>query len=158
MERRLRIRVWIEWTSDALFWADDAWTREALGDRDNWHVSARKLPFSKETRARIEELDRWYQGRLNWADPAAPLTWQQEECDRFNVAFLGLFSTLQAELGEQYELINGQEPAVEDPNLQEYLKDPEGFRRRQCDMEPQSPPAKRRFRRIASLPWRGRLS
>jgi hypothetical protein len=52
-----------------------------------------------------------------------------EECDRFNQAAFELCERIQGELGGEYEILNEQSPIMEDPNLDEYLKDPDNFKR-----------------------------
>jgi len=59
----------------------------------------------------VEDLLEWYDQSLNWDYPPNPRPWRQEECDRFNDAV------------KPPEL-------MEDPDLDEYLKDPKGFMRK----------------------------
>ena len=73
---------------------------------------------------------RWCDTAFNWDDPAAPGPWRQEECDRFNATVPVLFERLRHELGAGFDLVCEQEPLREDPDLDEYLRDPRGFRRR----------------------------
>jgi hypothetical protein len=58
-----------------------------------------------------------------------PGPWPQAECDRFNAAALALFEQVAAKLGEEFAVINAQQPVHEDPDLDAYLQDPKGFRR-----------------------------
>jgi hypothetical protein len=122
---KYKLRFWIKWGSDSCL--DDV-TRNALGGGVSY-IDLQDLPFSVGTAARITELCAWYQESLNWDYPPDPGPWRQAECDRFNAAVLALLPIVTAELGEDFEVINAQKLATEDPDLDAYLKDPKSFRR-----------------------------
>lgn len=65
----------------------------------------------------------WYQESLNRDYPPDLGPWRQAECDRFNEAVQALLPIVGAELGDDFGVINAQPLAVEDPGLDEYLKD-----------------------------------
>jgi hypothetical protein len=71
----------------------------------------------------------WHFTSLNQEYPPHPGPWRQEECDRFNQAAIELFERIQMELGGEYEVLNEQDPIIEDSDLDEYLKDPDSFKR-----------------------------
>jgi hypothetical protein len=109
-------------------WAGDEATSEALAGGVSY-IDLRSLPLSADTIRQLEQLCQWYQGSLNWEYPPDPGPWRQEECDRFNAAVHALLPTVIAELGDDFEVTDAQRPAVEDPDLDEYLKDRMGFHR-----------------------------
>lgn len=122
---KCRVNFWFEWGPPAYLWTADAYAIDQLGigplqDR---------LPLSDELRKRGEKLSDWFQGSLNWDYPPDPGPWRQEECERFKIAARAFFADLQQEIGAQYDLIYCQAEPDEDPDLDEYLKDPLNFRR-----------------------------
>jgi hypothetical protein len=125
---KYKLRFWIEWGPPAPLWAADDATRNAFGGGVSY-IDLQDLPLSPDTVAQLEQLCHWYQGSLNWDYPPDPGPWRQAECDCFNAAALALFEKVAAELGEAFEVINAQQPVREDPDLDAYLKDPNGFRR-----------------------------
>jgi hypothetical protein len=86
----------------------------------------RRTPFR-----RCRELDEWHRESLNWDYSLDPGPWRQPECDRFNAAVAQLLSDLRVELGPRFEVMNRQAVMVEDPDLDVYLANPKGFRRKQ---------------------------
>jgi hypothetical protein len=72
----------------------------------------------------------WHHASLNWDYPPDPGPWTQAECDRFNAAVAELVAAIRVELGSDYEVINRQQQISEGPELDAYLADPEGFRRK----------------------------
>ena len=50
-------------------------------------------------------------------------------CDRFNAAVAELLADIRRELGPMFRIIDRQMPCIEDPDLDAYLADPDGFRR-----------------------------
>ena len=127
MEEKYRLRFFFEWGVDSCFWAgnDKAYDRYGVGD-----VDLEELPLSPATADRIQELAGWYYTALNWDYPPDPGPWRQEECDRFNLTVKELLAIVQAELGDSYELVSSQDEIMEDPELDEYLLDPQGFVRK----------------------------
>ena len=123
-----RLRFWIEWGTTDCLWADSEAARETFAGGVS-QIDLQKLPLSTSTISRLEQLCAWYQGSLNWDYPPDPGPWRQAECDRFNAAVLAVLPTVVAELGDDFEVVNAQQPAYEDPDLDAYLKDPKGFRR-----------------------------
>jgi hypothetical protein len=86
------------WPADSATW--DKW-REPLG-----HQRHEILPLTAETVRSCEELSLWYDSVLNWSDPGNGLLWDRAENERFLVAARELFQRAQAELGEDFELID----------------------------------------------------
>lgn len=74
---------------------------------------------------RIAELSAWYDGSLNPDDPLAPSLWRQDECDRFNAAAGELLEAIRAELGPSVDVVDERQLLVEDPSLDQYLRDPD---------------------------------
>jgi hypothetical protein len=125
MEEKYRIRYWFEWGGFCL-WSDNSKADNEFGSA----IYPDDLPLSAATVARIEELATWHDQALNWNSPAYPGPWRQAECDRFNQAALELYEIIKAELGADFELVNDLIIMFEDPDLDEYLKDPQGFKRK----------------------------
>ncbi|HYV37796.1 MAG TPA: hypothetical protein VE988_19075 [Gemmataceae bacterium] len=71
----------------------------------------------------------WHDASLNWDYPPNPGPWRQVECDKFNRAAGELLSVIRADLGPDFQVIDEQRQIVEDPELDEYLASPKGFRR-----------------------------
>ena len=124
-EEKYKIRFFFDYLSSC-FWSGNKRTKERFG----YPIEPRKLPLSAETIARAEELSRWFNDSLNWDYPPDPGPWRQEECDRFNRAVQQLFEAAGRELGEAFELHNEQGELMEDPELDEYLKNPKAFKRK----------------------------
>lgn len=125
---RYRLRFWFEWMADTAFWPGNqaAYARFGVGS-----IAPEDLPLSPETAQRVHELAAWHDSSLNWEYPPDPGPWRQDECDRFNVAVKELHATVVRELGEAFEVVNLVREAREDPDLDAYLRDPNGFRRSQ---------------------------
>lgn len=125
---KYKLRFFFEWGGGCLWPGNDVAT-SAFGDGP-LDTSETTLPLSAETLRRCRELAEWYDTSLNQTYPPDPGPWRQPECDRFNEAVKHLLGTILAELGDQFEVINRQSEAVEDPDLDAYLADPTGFHRR----------------------------
>ncbi|MBW4421090.1 MAG: hypothetical protein KME13_17945 [Myxacorys californica WJT36-NPBG1] len=125
-ERQYQIRFFYDWGCDSPFWCDNDAARVKF---DVGLIEPEALGLSIQTSERIRALAEWHDTALNWTYPPDPGPWRQEECDRFNAAVDALLETIRAELSEEYELIDRQWRASEDPDLDRYLADPEGFRR-----------------------------
>jgi hypothetical protein len=127
---KYRLRFFCEWRDGCLWPGNDA-AYEAfdLGPYDV--LDPCPLPLSDDTLRRCQELVAWHDTSLNWDYPPDPGPWRQAECDRFNEAVKCLVAALRTELGERFEVVNLQPEAVEDPDLDAYLADPKGFRRRE---------------------------
>ena len=119
------IRYWFEWKAGCLWSANDA-ARERFG----YLIPPEELPLSELTVKRANELVDWHDQALNWEYPPDPGPWRQEECESFNQAAKELLITIRQELGEHFEVIDELVEEKEDPDLDAYLRDPEGFRRK----------------------------
>ena len=87
------------------------------------------LLLSGETIRLCNAVNEWHATSLNQSYPPDPGPWRQEQCDRLNGAVQELLAAIRNDLGEQFEVIDKQERAVEDPDLDAYLADPKNFRR-----------------------------
>jgi hypothetical protein len=125
---KYKLRFFFEWGGGCLWSGDEAATRDfGYGPLD---TADTKLPLSAETVRRCREVADWHDTSLNQAYPLDPGPWRQPECDRFNEAVKHLLGRIRAELGDRFE-VNDQQPEIaEDPDLDVYLMDPNGFRRR----------------------------
>ena len=126
MSPRYALRFWFEWRLGTAFWAANALTSTKFG---YGVVAPEALPLTPETIAHVHRLSDWHDQSPNWDYPPDPGLWRQDECDRFNKAVIELFNTVVAELGTAFEVINVQDTLIEDPSLDEYLKDPQHFKR-----------------------------
>jgi hypothetical protein len=125
---KYKLRFFFEWGGGCLWSGNDAATSDfGYGPLDTTDT---KLPLSAETVRRCGQMADWHDTALNQAYPPDPGPWRLHECDRFNEAVRHLLATIRAELGDQFECIDQQPEAVEDPDLDAYLTDPTGFRRR----------------------------
>ncbi|GLV60203.1 hypothetical protein KDH_70250 [Dictyobacter sp. S3.2.2.5] len=128
-EAQYIIRYWFEWAAEC-FWSVNDAARERFG----YAIIPEALPLSAQTIELVNELISWHDHALNWEYPPDPGPWRQEECDRFNQAARNLLATIRQELGEQFEVIDDFVEEVEDPELDAYLQDPQGFvRQKQID-------------------------
>ena len=105
-------------------------TNKAALERFGYGSPIEEFPLSPETHKRVREIGEWYQTSLNWEYPPDPGPWRQAECDRFNAAVRILFDDLVKELGPDFEIACDQPDTAEDFDLDEYLKDPQKFRRK----------------------------
>lgn len=123
------VRFGCEWGAGCLWPGNDA-AYEAfdLGPYDIRDPCP--LPLSQTTLQRCRELDMWHHNSLNLDSTVQPGPWRQAECDRFNTAVTELVADLQNELGPTFQVVNQQALLAEDPDLDAYLADPSGFRRK----------------------------
>lgn len=122
---RYLIRYWFDWRAGCLWSADDE-TRECFGNP----IAPEALPLSVATVKRANALMDWHDQALNWDYPPDPGPWRQDECERFNQAAKELLETVRKELGEGFEIIDRFVEEEEDPDLDAYLRNPKGFKRR----------------------------
>jgi hypothetical protein len=120
-----RLRFFFDYCAGTCLWSANDAAHEALG----YAVDYKRLPLSPAT---VDEIDRVvdrYDTSLNWASPADPGPWRQDECDRFNQAVAALFERIRAELGDMFDVYNEYIELEEDPDLDRYLMAPQGFQR-----------------------------
>ncbi|HMC64872.1 MAG TPA: hypothetical protein VKI65_08020 [Gemmataceae bacterium] len=89
------------------------------------------IPLSAGILQRCRQMAEWHDTSLNSDYPPDPGPWRKAECDRFNAAVTELLADIHRELGPAFEVIDRQAQLVEDPELDAYLADPKGFRRKQ---------------------------
>lgn len=125
MTTQYLLRYFFEWGGPCL-WAnnDAACDRFGIGG-----VNLDDLPVSDATKRRAEELTAWHDLSLNQDYPPDPSPWRQKECDLFNNASQQLLQTIRNELGPGYDVVDEQPLMSEHPKLDEYLKDPQGYRK-----------------------------
>ncbi len=129
-EARYVIRFFCEWGAGCLWPGSDAAYRDfGLGPYDV--LDPCPFPLSAEVLVRCRELGEWHDTSLNWDYPPDLGPWRQPECDRFNATVAELLSALRGELGPEFEVVDKQSQLAEDPDLDAYLADPKGFRRKQ---------------------------
>ena len=127
VERRYQIRFFHDWGCDSPFWCGNDAARAKF---DVGPIQPEALGLSAQTSEQVYALAEWNNTGLNWDHPPDPGPWRQEECDRFNAAVDALLEVVRAELGEEYEILDEEHRASEDPDLDRYLADPKGFQRR----------------------------
>ena len=125
MSTQYSLRYFSDWGGPCL-WANNDAARSRFGIGG---VNFDDLPVSDATKRSAEELVAWHVQSLNKDYPPDPSPWRQEECDRFNHASQQLLHTVRNELGADYDVVDEQLPISQDPNLDEYLKDPLGYRK-----------------------------
>lgn len=94
------MHLMFEWGGGTL-WGKDTATFERFGVG---HIEDR-LDLTTETRAHLEELSRWHDGALDWADPAGPSPWSAAEFAEFEVAARAILDAVQQELGRDFEVV-----------------------------------------------------
>lgn len=120
-------RFFFDWGDNSMcLWPSNDAARERFG----LTPSIKDFSLSEETKSRVYQIGEWYQTALNWEYPPNPGPWRQTECDRFRQTVRILFDDLARELGSDYRLEYAQYEPTEDPDLDEYLKDPQNFRRK----------------------------
>lgn len=119
------IRYWFEWHGPC-FWGADERTKERFG----YSIESEDLPLSPATIERAHELIQWHDQALNWDYPSDPGPWRQDECDRFNQAAREFLALCRKELGADFNLIDELQDEQEDPDLDEYLRNPQVFKRK----------------------------
>lgn len=119
-----RIRFFFDWGC-TLFWSGNSEARERFG----YAIEPEALPLSCATIEEAYRLSAWHDRSVDQHHPMNPGPWRQEECDRFNAAVRELFERAHAELGEDFELVTEQREYHEDPDLDEYLENPNSFPR-----------------------------
>jgi hypothetical protein len=118
------IRVWFEWGAGGpCFWPGNEKTQERFG----YPIDPKRLPLTEETAMKAIELGRWHDTRLNWEEPNMPLLWKQAECDRFNQAYQTFLEAVISELGDNFVVVDEQGLVQEDPDLAEWLEDPDTY-------------------------------
>lgn len=126
-----RASFFFDYGSGRCLWADNDRTR----DRFDYPIDHDELPLSPATAATLTELCDRVDRSLNWDYPPHPGPWRQVECERFNADVAGAIARLRAELGPEWEIDDNFRPLAEDGDLDRYLADPKGFRRK----SPESP-------------------
>ena len=124
---KYRFLFWFEWGSGTVFQTDNDAANHKFGVGI---IRPEHFPLTPETIEQIHSMSKWHDKSLNWDYPPDPGPWRQDECDRFNAASKQLIEVVVKELGEDFEIIYHQGPLHEDPDLDEYLKDPHGFKRK----------------------------
>lgn len=86
-----------------------------------------ELAISPPLRAELHDLTAQYDESMNWDYPPDPGPWREARCARFNADVRMALTGLRAELGP--EIQDEFTELREDPELDRYLADPEGFKR-----------------------------
>lgn len=123
---KYRLSFWIEWgVTPVYLWSADERTRDHFGFGPVNH----KIAMSDDIRKRGDQLAMWFQDSLNWGYPPDPGPWRQEECDRFKQAARAFYQDLVNDIGDRFDIIYSQNEPDEDPDLDEYERDPMNFKR-----------------------------
>lgn len=125
MEQKYKIRFFFDYGSGTCFWSGNEQARARFG----YAIAPAELPLSLAKIKKVKDLLEWYDQSLNWDYPPDPGLWRQEECDRFNDSVQQLFAAVKTQLTEDFELRNEQLDLIEDPDLDQYLKNPQEFKR-----------------------------
>ena len=110
----------------ALLWAADAATDATYGQP----IDLDSVDVSDALRREAQRLIDWFDTSWNVLYPPDPGPWRLEECARFNSAARRFLTAMKEELGPGWVIIDRFKPLQEDPELDRYLTDPAGFRRR----------------------------
>jgi len=117
-------RFFPDWSGGWL-WASSEETRRAFGYDIDHHV----IGLSPELVVDLDRLAAWHESSLNRADPDLPSLWGQDECDAFNSDVRSAFTALAIELRESRQLVDEFRELLEDPDRDQYLRNPATFRR-----------------------------
>ncbi len=84
--------------------------------REKYGVGAieEKLPLSKQTLDKLENLTKLHDTALNWDYPPAPSPWSKERFKSFENKALKILEKLRDELGDKYDI---QYHALGEPNM-----------------------------------------
>lgn len=100
MKTIYKVRLMFEWGGGCIWCGNDAaLERFDVGPMDE------KLSLSAATLQELYTLSTWHDKALNWEYPPDPSPWSLEEFKRFESAALSMSEKLQAELGEEFEVI-----------------------------------------------------
>ena len=102
MKPKYKLHYFFDYGPGYCLWS----ANDAARNRFGYPVDHHLLPLSPDTTTCIDQMATWFQTSLNWGDPGSPLLWQQDECDRFNRAALALFTAIEVELGNEFEVRN----------------------------------------------------
>jgi hypothetical protein len=114
-----RVRFFFDWGAGTALWADGAGAVDLAG-----------VPVSDRLRQELGDLAAEYDTALNWDYPPDPGPWREARCAAFNARVRAVLERLRAELGPAWAVVDEYADLHEDPDLDRYLADPAGFRRR----------------------------
>lgn len=118
-------RFFFDAGSGGVLWAGSADDRERYGNP----VDLARLPIGDALRAELTRLIEAYDGSVNWSCPPDPGPWREPECARFHADVCRALRALRAALGPGWAIADEVDEVHEDPDLDRYLADPDGFRR-----------------------------
>lgn len=104
MTEKYVIHYWFEWGGQCL-WGGDERTKAKYG----YAIDTDKLPLSDQTKKLMYEVGKFHDTSLNWNDPMAPSPWGKEDEAKFLKSRLELLEILRREIGDQFEILDGQE-------------------------------------------------
>lgn len=111
-------------------WAGDDATRDGLGvgpmdaaiyGLDGTLKEPARIQFSQATQELKDDLIHMCTGYINPIYPGYPSLWSQALCDRFNARVDELLRLMNAEIGDEYVILDEQTRFMEDPDLDAYL-------------------------------------
>ena len=88
------------------------------------------LGLSAATLTEMLRLCHEFSDSINWTNSHDPVLYREERCAAFNRDALALYDRIVAEISDRYDIVDMHEELHEDPDLDEYLKDPKGFKRK----------------------------
>ncbi|MEV4414846.1 hypothetical protein [Catellatospora sp. NPDC049609] len=119
-------RFFFDAGSGGVLWMTEPAAWETWGNP----VDLARLPIGEALRRELDALATRYDTSLNWDSPADPGPWREDECAAFNRDVRDALGRLRAELGPRWQIIDQFAELHADPELDRYLADPAGFRRR----------------------------
>ena len=141
------LRFFFDWRAGGCLWSGNDAAYRDLGHGPPGEYDPCPLPLSTAVLEQCRQMASWHDTALNWKSPADPGPWRQAECDRFNAAVMELIANIRQELGVEFMVIDHQDRRAEDAELDAYLADPDGFRRRSAREAPVAPTRRRPRRR-----------
>ncbi|TDP97588.1 hypothetical protein [Labedaea rhizosphaerae] len=98
-----RARFFFDAGSGSVLWSDDDPARE----RFDYAIELDALPLSDGLRAELNRLIHAYDDSVDWDYPPNPTPWSPQQCARFNGEVRAAMTRLRAELGPEWEVVDG---------------------------------------------------
>lgn len=118
-----QLKYWYEWGADSPLWPACEGAQAIVA----YPADLEKIGLSNDLIDAIKQTAKWHDTNMNWQFPQAPHLWTQEECDRFSNISRKLYDAIVAEIGDRFEVLYDEPQYQEDPQLQDYLRNPDQY-------------------------------
>lgn len=106
-----KLRYFFEFGVGTCFWADGEDTIRQFGLSP---IEPERLALSPSMVEKIGKMVAWFETCLDEDYPVGPLVWEEEECDRFNLAAAALYRDVCSALADRFDVVNLQQEIVSD--------------------------------------------